>query len=268
MTETNPHPDTPGLIQLDWYAAAVWRGKWFVMGLVIAAVVGAGFIAYRRPVLHTGTALIEPGKVWKEPLEDPLATAEIILSPGFIDQLAGKTGDKPGRVRQSVSVDPVMAGPRRARYAVLLRITAQASTAEQAKFLAQAAADQIVSEHAKIFDQALAPHLESQHRLEQRLKELGSLPGPPDRELIRKIETELDEVTASNSSPTITERTHLVEGVASGLAQRPSILRPAVAAALLAAAAGVAAVIIAASLKAARQEAPSPILGTRDDAGS
>jgi hypothetical protein len=123
-------------------------------------------------------------------------------------------------------------------YPILIRVTAKTESAEESVRLAQAVADEIIARHEKLFEEAIAPHLERQRQLEQRLKEIGS--PPSDRDFAFKLEGELDEVKASNSSPTSTDKTHLVEKVVPGAAIRPDIWRGAATAGLMAAIAGVA----------------------------
>src|SRR6185437_16877273 len=96
----------------------------------------------------------------------------------------------------------------------------------------------------------IAPYLERQRRLEQRLKEIG--PAPSDRDFAIKLETELDEVKAGNSSPISTEKTRLVENVVAGATIRPDIWRGAAVAGLMAAVAGVAVACLVGYYKPAR----------------
>ncbi len=121
-------------------------------------------------------------------------------------------------------------------------MTAKTESAEESVRLAQSVADEMIARHEKLFQEALAPHLERQRQLEQRLKEMGS--SPADREFAFKLEGELDEVKANNSSPISTEKTHFVEKIVPGATTRPDIWRGAATAGLLAAIAGVAAVCL------------------------
>jgi hypothetical protein len=133
-------------------------------------------------------------------------------------------------------------------------VTAKTETADESVRLAQAVADEIVARHEKLFEEAIAPHLERQRRLEQRLKEIGS--AVSDRDYAFKVETELDEVRAGNSSPSSTEKTHLIERIASGATIRPDIWRGAATAGLIAGIAGVAIACFAGYYKGERSVGP------------
>jgi hypothetical protein len=130
-------------------------------------------------------------------------------------------------------VDVVQGGPRRARYAVLLRVTATGDTADDAVASANAASKAIVARHDKMFDEALKPHLNQQNRLEERQKELAAQPG--SRELLLKVEAELDDVRTRNSiaEASATDRSRVIEEPSSETVPRPSMLRPAAAAGAL-----------------------------------
>jgi hypothetical protein len=112
-------------------------------------------------------------------------------------------------------------------------------------------ANEIVARHEKLFEDAIAPHLERQLRLEQLLKGIGSTPA--DRDYAFKVETELAEVKAGNSSPTSTEKTRLVEKVVPGGTVRPDIWRGAATAGFIAGIAGIAAACLAGYYRTARR---------------
>jgi len=224
-------------IRLDGFFKWIWRGKWLIIFLVIVATGLAAAIGLRDPALTTTTALIEVGKVWGKPLKDIYVIVEIANSPGFIEEVAAKTGVKPGQLRRSVQVAAVESGVPHSIYAILIRVTAKTESADESVRLAQAVADEIIARHEKLFDDAIAPHLERQHQLEQRLKEAP----PSDRDLAFKLEAELDELKANNLSPISTERTHLVEKVVPGPTTRPDVWRGTATAGLIAAIVGVAA---------------------------
>ncbi len=226
-------------ISLDRYLIAVWRAKWFILLLVFAAAGLAALLNLRQPQLHTATALIKVGRVWKEPLEDPYVTTEIANSQGFFRELAAKMDVRPNQLKSSVRAETVTAGPQRSRYPILVRITASTESEDLSAGFAQAVADELIARHEKLFDAALAPHTDSQRRIEERLKE----PALP-RELAVRLESELDEIKSNNTSPTVTEKTHLIGPVARGNVVRPSIWRSVAVAALLAALAGLAAALV------------------------
>jgi uncharacterized protein involved in exopolysaccharide biosynthesis len=221
---------TEELISLDRYFSAVWRAKWFI---IIATLLVGGAVAFfelRQPALYTATALIEVGRVWKEPLEDPYATAEIANSAGFIRELAAKTGDKPAHIRRSVRAETINVGPRRSRYPVLIRITATTEKGfDESERLAQAVADEILARHDKMFEEAIAPHRRREARLEERLKQSAA-----GSDAALKIESEIDQLRANNASPAMTEKTHLADPVAEGSIVKPSPWRRVAAYSLVA----------------------------------
>ncbi len=225
-------------IRLDSFFKWIWRGKWLIIFLVLVGSGAAAFMGLRQPELHTSIALIEVGRVWGKPLKDIYITVEIANSPGFIQDVAEKAGVKPAQLGKSVQVSALESGVPHSIYPILIRVTGRSESAGESVRLAQAVADEIVLRHEKLFADALAPHLDRQHQLEQRLRELGS--PPSDRDVAFKLESELDEVKTSNSSPTSTEKTHLIEKLVPGPATRPDIWRGAATAGLIAGIAGIA----------------------------
>src|SRR6266849_1755943 len=146
-------------IRLDGFLKWVWQGKWLIIFLVIVVTGLAAAIGLRDPAVTTTTALIEVGKVWGKPLKDIYVTVEIANSPGFIQDVATKTGLKPGLLRRSVQVAAVESGVPHSIYAILIRVTAKAESPEESKGLAQAVADEIIARHEKLFEDAIAPYL-------------------------------------------------------------------------------------------------------------
>ena len=237
-------------IRLDSFFRWVWRGKWLIIVLVILASSLAAVIGLRQPELHTSTALIEIGRVWGKPLKDIYITVETANSPGFIQDVAAKLGIRPGQLNRAVQVDALETGVPHSIYPILIRVTAKTENADESVRLAQAISDEIVARHEKLFADAIAPHLERHQRLEQRLKELGS--AASDREYAFKIEAELDEVKSGNTSPTSTEKTHLIEKVVPGGTVKPDILRSTATAGLLGGIIGVAASCLVGYYKSSR----------------
>ncbi|MEK6410228.1 MAG: Wzz/FepE/Etk N-terminal domain-containing protein [Acidobacteriota bacterium] len=233
-------------IRLDSFFKWVWRGKWLIILLVIVASGVAAMMALRQPELHTATALVEVGRVWGKPLKDIYVTVEIANSPGFIQEVADKAGVKPGQLVRSVQVGAVESGVPHSLYPILIRVTAKTESADESVRLAQTVSDEIVARHEKLFDEAIAPHLERQLQLEQQLRVQSS---PSD--LAFRVEAELADVKANNSSPTSTERTHLVEKVVPGATTRPDIWRGTATAGLIAAVVGVALACLLGYYKAA-----------------
>ncbi|HWP44936.1 MAG TPA: hypothetical protein VNO14_16965, partial [Blastocatellia bacterium] len=202
------------------------------------------FLGLRQPTLYTASALVEVGRVWKEPLEDTYAATEAVNSAGFIQRLADRTGVRAGLLRRSIRAETVTAGPPRIRYPILVRITATTGSFDESVRLASAAADALIEDHARLFEEALAPRIERQHRLEAMLKAQPPAPSPAEREIAMKLHTELDEVKSNNTSPTVTEKTHLIEPVVPGEARAPTIWRNTAVSACLALLGAVAAVIL------------------------
>ena len=229
-------------IRLDRYIRAVWRAKWLIALAIILAAGITAYLASSQPTLRKATALIKIGRVWKEPLEDPYITERVINSPGFLKELGQKIGVGLARLKQNIRAETVIAGPRRSRYPILVSVTATAETADEAVRLARAVADEVSERHLAVFEEALKPHLDQQQRLEELHKELAAQ-GASSRDLMLKIESELNDVKANNSlaNPNVTEKTHLVEEVEPEGAVRPEVWRKVAAAALIAAIAAIAA---------------------------
>ncbi len=221
-------------IRLDRYVAAVWRAKWFILLAVIAAAAILAFIGLRQPTLYTASALIEVGRVWKEPLEDSYTTAELANGAGFLSEIAKKLEVNAGRLKRSVQAITETGGPRRSQYPILVRITATTENQEEATRFAQVVADEILVRHEKLFGEALAPHQTRQTQLEQRLADIGWQSSAELRNLAATLEAELHEVRANNQSPTITRKTYLADLVAAGAPIQPSPWRRVLIAALIA----------------------------------
>lgn len=230
-------------LELNKYAGAIWRGKW----LILAAILVAGFVTaayrYKQPATYTADAVIRVGRVWKEPLEDPYVTAEIVNSQSFADEIAHKLSMKPGQLRRAVRATAVTAGPQRASYPILVRITASTDSVDQSIRLADAVVGEVVANHQAIFDQAMAPHIETQQRLEELERATAAAPAP-SLEARVKLEQELGEIKASNTSPTITEKTHLLGPAARQAVVRPEVWQPAAIAAFSAGLITVAAAVL------------------------
>ena len=238
-------------IRLDRLFAALWRGKWVIIIGTLAAACVAAYLGFRQPTLYTASALVEVGRVWKEPLEDIYTTTETVNSDGFMQKLATKIGVKPGQLKRAVRAEAVVAGPRRARYPILVRVTATTENPDESVRLAGAVADEIIAQHDELFKAAVAPHLDRKRQLEERQKQLSNDAATGLRELAMKVETEIDEITTNTTSPTMTEQTHLVESVVPGASIRTSPWRAVVIAALTAAVALVAVVALVNSLRPA-----------------
>jgi len=234
-------------IELNKYAAAAWRGKWLILAAIVLAGLGTAAYRYKQPSTYTAEALIRIGRVWKEPLEDPYVTAEIINSQGFLDEVAHKLSLKPGQLRRAIYATAVTAGPQRASYPILVRIAASTDSTDQSIHLAENVAGEIIARHQAIFDQAIAPHLETQRHLEELAGTAGSATGAPLDARI-KLEQDLGDIKSSNTSPTLTERTRLLGPVARQGVTRPEIWQPAAIAAFSSGLVAVAAAVLIAAL--------------------
>jgi len=108
MSDSPSHVDDQ--LSLDRYFAAIWRAKWLIILLTLCAAGVAWFVARRQPATHTAAALVEVGRVWKEPIEDPYVTKEMVNGSTFLRELAEKIGAKPNVVRRSVRAEVVEGG--------------------------------------------------------------------------------------------------------------------------------------------------------------
>ena len=142
----------------------------------------------------------------------------------------------------------VEGGARREKYPIFLGIKATTESLEESVRLAQAAADAVIARHEKLFNDAIAFHLASQHRIEQRLAEAQSAGA---RDLVIKLESELDEVKANNGSAVATRKTALIEPATSAATVQPEVWRRVGVAAFLAAIIGIAAAVLIGHFKQA-----------------
>jgi hypothetical protein len=222
-------------LNLDRYVSAVWRAKWLILIGVIAAAAITALLSAREPAQHRAVAHLKIGRVWKQPLEDPYITERIVNSNGFLKEAGAQIEGGRHQLKRSIKAETVIAGPRRSRYPILLSIAATTDNGDDSVRFAQAAADAVIARHEEIFNEAIKPHLEQARRLEERRKEL--LAQPASRELLIKVENDLDEVKMNNSlaDANVTEKTHLVEGISAEAAAKPGFWRNTAAAALIAA---------------------------------
>ena len=237
-------------VQLDKYVAAVWRAKWLILLLTLIAAGVAYYFARQQPATYKANAIIEVGRVWKEPLEDLYITEQMTNSSGFLHELANKIGVKPKVLSRSIQAETLTAGPRRSRYPTLLQITATTGSEEEATRLARAVADEIIARHDKLFDEALALHKAREQRLEEQLKEVKGQAA--SRDLQFKIEDELDTTRFNNTSPTVTRKTILTQPIVATTVAPASPWRTVAAAALIAAFALIALVVLKAAFTPSR----------------
>ncbi|MFY9609540.1 MAG: hypothetical protein WAU45_13105 [Blastocatellia bacterium] len=207
-------------IRFDRHFIAVWRAKWLIIVIVSLATAVTWWVGQRQPTLHGATALVKNGRVWKEPLEDPYITETAVNSAGFYHELAARIGGTPSYLKGRIRAEVVVAGTQRARYPILVKVASTAESGDEAVRLARAVTDEIIARHQKLFDEALSNYRERERLIEAQLKEpIGSL------ELRSKLELELNEVKTNNLSPTVTERTQLVEPIVADSTMRPTGLR-------------------------------------------
>ena len=234
-------------IKLNEHIASIWRWKW----LILIAIGLAGVVtAYSEsgPSTYTASALIQVGKAWKEPLEDLYTTSELINSDGFLNELASKLGATPGRLKNALHTETITVGPQRASHAILVRVTAGTGSPDESARLVQAAADEVISRHQKLYDQAMAPHLEHQRQLEST-----AAAGGRSADDMVKLLAALDEVKSNNTSPNITDKTYLIEGVTPGPVTKQALLRPTITACLIA---GIISLFVAAAARRLRSSEP------------
>jgi capsular polysaccharide biosynthesis protein len=234
-------------INLNSYIASIWRWKWFILAATaLAGVVTTYFES--KPATYTASALIQVGKAWKEPLEDLYTTSELINSDGFLNALASKLGTTPARLKNAVHAETITVGPQRASHPIMVRVTAGTGSPDESARLVQAAADEVISRHQKLYDQAMAPHLEHQRQLESAVAAGGR-----SADDMIKLLAALDEVKSNNTSPNITEKTYLIEGVTPGPVTKPALLRPTITACLIA---GIISLFVAAAAGRLRSSEP------------
>ncbi len=248
-------------IGLDRYFAAVWRAKWLVIVGVIAAAAVIAAVEYSRPTMYSATAVLKVGQVWKEPLQDPYVTTEIANNDGFLHAVATRVGKDSSMLRHQLHAETITGGPARLPYALLLRFTAVTENADDSVRIAQAAADEILARHEKLFDEALAPRLLHQQLLEEMIRQMpGSTSGKALAETERpdlgayprkvqkvltamaggqllpnaKLLREFSDDQLSNTSPTQTHKTELVDPVVPGAITKAPMGREALVAGLIA----------------------------------
>jgi Chain length determinant protein len=248
MTSTELSADE---IRLDRYVRAVWRARWWIILLALAATGVAAFLANRQPAVYEATALVEVGRVWNQPLKDLFVTAETANSPGFVHELAGKINVPPKQLSRALQVEALVSGVPHARYAILIQITAKTDSPDQSVRFAQAMADEIVAWHEQIYEEAMRPHRERQQQLEDEVKQAQSSAATRDAAI--KLESELVEVKGNNTSPIATAKTHLVGKIVAGGGTKPPIWRSAASWGLAAALAGL---IVAVMIGHARDRKP------------
>ena len=232
-------------ITFDRYFIAVWRAKWLIIIVVLLASAATWWLAERQPSLVGARSLIKIGRVWKEPIEDPYVTEAVLNGPASFQAIAVKLGVNPSHLKRRVHSEVLIAGTRKGRYPILLSIDSTAESADEAVRIAQGVSDEVIARHEKLFDEAMAPFRERQKLIETQLKESAGL-----RDLQSKLELELNTVKSNNLSPTMTERTHLVEPIVAESSPRPSALRSVAKAALVTALASVAVAAVAGHFQA------------------
>jgi capsular polysaccharide biosynthesis protein len=215
-------------INLNPYIASIWRWKWFILAATALAGVVTAYFEWKPPT-YTAFALIQVGKVWKEPLEDLYTTSELINSDGFLNELASRLGTTPDRLKNELHAETITVGPPKASHPIMVRISAGTGSYEESARVVQAAVDEVISRHQNLFDRGLVPHLEHQRQLES-----AAAAGVRSADEMVKLLAALDQVKSNNASPNITEKTYLIEGVTPGPVTKPALLRPTITACLIA----------------------------------
>ena len=221
-------------IRLDRYVIAIWRAKWFIIGATLLAGIITIVLITNEPIQYSSTALIQIGRVWKEPLEDPFLTVEIINSEGFSSEVAQKLDIKQGLIRKSIKAETITVGPQRSAYPILVRITANTANPEDSARFIQAAAEETVARHEKMFDESMRQHIERQRRLEAMQAEMSKDAAAKASDLGLRLERELDEVKSSNTSPALTEKTQALGRPSRSIPFKQDYKRSAATAALVA----------------------------------
>lgn len=280
----------PEEIPLNQYIGYVWRAKWLILLAAVVAGAAVGVYQYKRPAVYTSQALLQVGRVWKEPLEDPYLTAELINSPSFLREIAPKLGAKTGVVRRSIHATTISAGPQRASYPILVSITATAESSSDAATFAKVVAEEVIARQDVLYDESLKPHQDYRKQLESILAPTGVLagekkttnpkdspngteptgtapsstgPAPPISEALAKALHDYDEVRSFNESPSITQRTRLLSDVAPGASSKAQVTSPAAIAAVLAVLIAAAAAVAIGVLSAASASNRSISASTR-----
>jgi hypothetical protein len=228
-TPTDPSKEVQ--ISLDKYVSAIWRGKWLIIAITLIAAGIAWFVARSQPTTHTATCSIEAGRVWKEAVENPYATKEIINGDTFLRSVADKHSVRPAQLKRSVQADVVEGGARFSRHPIFIRITAATEDSSRSLLFAQEVADAVIARHEKLFAEMIAPRLENQRRLEERLEELASQQS--SRELVLRLESELAELRLNNTEPN-SKKSAVIEPPSITATVAPQVIRRVLAATVIA----------------------------------
>jgi hypothetical protein len=245
-------------LNLDRYVRAIWRAKWLLLAWVLAAGFATWLIASAQPTLYSAVALLEIGRVRREQIQDPNVTREIVNNPAFARDVANNIGMNTDQFMGMLRAETITAGPRRATYAALIKITGQAHDPDTSVRLTRAAAHELIRRHQLIFDEAIAPHLEFEKRVESILTQLKARPDPSLSAALLKIENLLAETREEKSSPFLTGRTRLADAVAPTDVVRPPVRRSVAVACIIAAAIGLLTIGGLAYLKPNSARGPSP----------
>ena len=188
------------LVELDLSLQELWRRKWLVLaGALLVAGITAG-VTLTTPAKYSTTALVEVGRVMGDELEDAFAVAQTINSPGF--QTAARKRAS-GAGSGSVLAEALTGGQGRIEHPTLVRVTATATSAQDAVALGTAAADELAARHHERFDDAVRGYREYENVLAATGETSSNGAVDP---VARK---ELFELRAKLASPVFTEATHL-----------------------------------------------------------
>lgn len=130
---------SPDDVDLRRYVAALWRRRWIVFAITVAVVAGATLQRFFTPPTYQAVALIQLDSESEPPFHSEVIARFVIDSATFIEA----TGEKfdpaipTETVRDSLRID--VRGP------MVIRITSQGPTAEEAYNLAESASRTFVS---------------------------------------------------------------------------------------------------------------------------
>lgn len=127
-------------IDLRQYISILWRRRYTVIAVTIAAVAAALFVNLLSPSVYESEALIQLSEHSAPMFASPASTVSVITSPDFLDAVAGVTGlgESGRKLQRLVKVEPV-------RDTRMIRVKVRYTSPEQAQRLTGAVADTFIS---------------------------------------------------------------------------------------------------------------------------
>lgn len=188
---------------------ALWRRKLLIAIVTLLAAAAAFALTLQEPHVYSATALIKPGRIWNDPVEDAYALAEIINSSAFLNRVNERLANKRNAeaLTRALSAEKLEGGRARARYVYLLRISARGATPAEATELIEAAVAEVLARGEKSFNAAIPAYAERERRLQERIAAARA-----GAELLA-LERELADAELNNSSPLRTHKTELAEEI-------------------------------------------------------